>query len=239
MPAWTSSQTPVAAPEDPFAKVIADAKLSREKLLAAFAGAGMAVADTEIATPVQLALAMPTADRFHRGDEQNAAEADPFSSLALSNASLGNLAYAEVDAGADHPLQLALASLSDDPFGMPDEFDSAAMPDSIDLPDAKPDAPRAKPAKADAEPAEAPSQARQAREERQAAGEARHAGARLCASGQARRRRFRQALQVAGGRRQGGGLRYFGSRGAYARRNQARSPLRHRQAWPTIRATCM
>ena len=149
-------QTPVAAPEDPFAKVIADAKLSREKLLAAFAGAGMAVADTEIATPVQLALAMPTADRFHRGDEQNAADADPYSSLALSNASLGNLAYAEVDAGADHPLQLALASLSDDPYGLPDEYDSAALPDSIDLPDAKPDAPRAKPAKADAEPAEAP-----------------------------------------------------------------------------------
>jgi hypothetical protein len=150
-------QTQAAAPEDPFAKVIADAKLSREKLLAAFAGAGMAVADTEIAAPVQLALAMPRADRFHRGEEQDAAEADPLSSLALSNASLGTLAYAEVDAGADHPLQLALASLSDDPYGMPgDEYDSAALPDSIDLPDAKPDAPRAKPAKAEAEPTVAP-----------------------------------------------------------------------------------
>jgi hypothetical protein len=150
-------ETPVAAtPEDPFAKVIADAKLSREKLLSAFSDAGMAVVEPEIATPVQLALAMPTADRFHRGDDQGA-DADPFSSLALSNVSLDGLAYAEVDTGADHPIQLALASLSDDPLGLPDdEYDSAALPDSIDLPDAKPDAPRAKPAKAEAEPTATP-----------------------------------------------------------------------------------
>lgn len=150
-------QTQVATPEDPFAKVIADARLSREKLLAAFADAGMAVVEVNSTAPVQLTLAMPTADRFHRADAQNATDTDPLSSLALSNASLGTLAYAEVDAGADHPLQLALASLSDDPYGMPDdEYDSAALPDSIDLPDAKPEAPRAKPAEATAEPAAAP-----------------------------------------------------------------------------------
>lgn len=150
-------RTQVAAREDPFARVIADARLSREKLLAAFADAGMAVADIETVEPVQLAVAMPTAARFHRGDEPNSTGADPAASFALSNATLGgNLAYAEVDAGADHPLQLALASLSEDPLGMPDEADSAAMPDSIDLPDAKPDAPRAKPARAAAEPAVAP-----------------------------------------------------------------------------------
>jgi hypothetical protein len=150
-------ETKVATPEDPFAKVVADARLSREKLLAAFAEAGMEVADTEIVEPVRLAVAMPTADRFHRGEEQGATDADPFSSLALNSVGFTDLAYAEVDTGADHPLQLALASLSKDPYGLPDdEYDSAALPDSIDLPDAKPDAPRAKPARADAEPALAP-----------------------------------------------------------------------------------
>jgi len=151
------AQTPVADREDPFARVIADAKLSREKLLAAFADAGMAVADIESVEPVQLAVAMPTAARFHRADEQNETDAGAFSSFALSNASLGGLAYAEVDTGDDHPLQLALASLSDDPYGMPDDdYDSAALPDSIDLPEGKPDAPRAKPARANAEPPVAP-----------------------------------------------------------------------------------
>jgi len=136
------------APEDPFAGMIAEAQLSRDKMLAAFAAAGVAVVDIDIVEPVQLASAMPAAARFHRPEEQ--ADADPFSSLVLSNASLGDLAYAEVEAGADDPVQLALASLSNDPFGLPeDEYDSASLPDSIDLPDAKPDAPRAKPATAE------------------------------------------------------------------------------------------
>ncbi|MCX7303400.1 MAG: DUF2778 domain-containing protein [Hyphomicrobiales bacterium] len=143
-------ETPSAAPSaDPFAKVVADARLSHEKLLLAFADAGMAVVDEGIDEPVQLALAMPAAERFRRAGPEDSAGADPLSSAALSRTLLGGeFAYPEADdAKADNPVQLALASVADDPFGMGEDADGLSMPESVDLPPSKP-AERAKPADA-------------------------------------------------------------------------------------------
>jgi hypothetical protein len=154
-----------AEPVDPFGKTIADAKLSREKLLAAFARAGVAIAEASEVEPVEMALAMPSAERFHRAAGEIApmpadAELDPLSSAALGRIGLPvGLAYAAADAQTNNPVQLALASLGDDPFGMNEdepETDDDYMPDAVELPPAKPDA---RPTKADARPEPKPPEA--------------------------------------------------------------------------------
>ena len=175
----TTRRKPNAAPAarppaDPFGKVIADAKLSRQKLHAAFARAGMAIEETSTPEPVEVALAMPSAERFHR----NAAEmapaggkiAAPVAAAApnpLDPATLGRiglnaeLAYATAAASPDNPVQLAMASLALDPYGMDvgePETGEGDMPDAVDLPPAKPETRTAsgslsKPAQAAGEPA--------------------------------------------------------------------------------------
>jgi hypothetical protein len=121
---------PVAKiPVDPFGKVIAEAKLSREKLVAAFARAGIVIAEAE--DPVEVAFAMPTAERFHRPadsapspsqrlasqPDHAAADVAPAPVLGPDGAEI-RLAYVSVEAGWDNPIELALASFGDDPFGM-------------------------------------------------------------------------------------------------------------------------
>lgn len=151
-------------PADPFGKVVAGANLSREKLLAAFASAGMAVAGADEAETVELALAMPIAERFHHAEHAASPalagqpEVDPLSTIALGRTGLPvELAYAAVDADAGNPVELALASLGDDLLGMDYGADEGAdveeMPDSVELPSAKPEAATEKPA---AEPARKP-----------------------------------------------------------------------------------
>ncbi len=109
--------------------MVAEAKLSREKLVAAFARAGMAIPDAE--ESVEVAFAMPIAQRFHRlaneaepssdrlapQPAQTAAGVAPATSLGLDGTEI-QLAYASVESGWDNPVQLALASLGNDPFGM-------------------------------------------------------------------------------------------------------------------------
>lgn len=158
-------------PADPFGKVVAGANLSREKLLAAFARAGMAVAGAaDEAESVELALAMPIAERFHRAEPPASLapsiqpEVDPLSTIALGRTGLPvELAYAAVEANAGDPVELALASLGDAPLGMDYGADAEEMPDSVELPSAKPEPapgkPAAGPAKADvAKPARKPTE---------------------------------------------------------------------------------
>ncbi|HEY6633543.1 MAG TPA: DUF2778 domain-containing protein [Rhizobiaceae bacterium] len=155
-------------PADPFGKVVLDAKLSREKLLDAFARAGMAIeeAGPAEARPVQVALVMPLTERFHRAIDEAAssqgdvatlsdtAVLDPLSPLALGTIGLDvELAYAAAGASPDGPVELALASLALDPYGMDgDETESGAdiMPDAVEPPPATPEAkPGRKPARSD------------------------------------------------------------------------------------------
>ncbi|RLP24700.1 DUF2778 domain-containing protein [Mesorhizobium sp. YM1C-6-2] len=171
LPAQTTARLAPAAlveePADPFGKVVAEAKLSREKLLAAFASAGMAIEEASAAEPVKLALAMPSAERFHRFSEDaalsqaaapaNAAasDVDPLSPLVLGAIGLNTeIAYAAAEASPQNPVQLALASLALDPYGMGGaETGDDYMPDAVDLPPAKPES---RPAKADAKPERKP-----------------------------------------------------------------------------------
>jgi hypothetical protein len=170
-----SAQTAMAAApaeepsENPFGKIVAEAKLSREKLLGAFARAGMTISDAGIEEAVEVAAVEPVAARFHgvamampRADRFGAEPAasarvdiDPLSSLALGQTGIeAELAYAPVEPGADDLIQVALASLGDD--GMDAEMDieeREEMPDSALLPAHKPDA---KPARPEREPAEVP-----------------------------------------------------------------------------------
>ncbi len=152
----------VEEPTDPFGKIVAEAKLSREKLLAAFASAGMAIDETSAAEPVKLALAMPSAERFHRDAvlsqataDAAASDIDPLSPLALGAIGLNTeIAYATADASPQNPVQLALASLALDPYGMGGaETGGDYMPNAVDLPPAKPES---RPAKADAKPERKP-----------------------------------------------------------------------------------
>ena len=156
-----------AKPADPFAKVVRDAKLSREKLLAAFATAGMAIEEAipAEAKPVEVALAMPLAERFHRAIDAAAssqgasvmqaddAALDPLSTVALARIGLGvELAYATAGKSPDSPMELALASLALDPYGMGD--DRAQARADIEPETAKPEAkPGRKPAETADEPA--------------------------------------------------------------------------------------
>ncbi len=155
-----SFETAAPAPRmiDPFAKAIAKASLSRESMLAAFASAGMEIVDPApdlpAAEPVKLALAMPAIERFHHMETTNftagevaygadyaGATVDPYSSYALSRTGKqAGMAFATVEAVAQTPVQLALASLGNDPFGIDanDETVVAIMPDIVDLPPAKP-----------------------------------------------------------------------------------------------------
>ena len=150
----------VQLPADPFSKVVAEAKLSREKLVAAFARAGMTISNAE--QSAELAFATPVAERFHQlaastlpdhQPAQDSAETAPVSP-GLDGV---QLAYASVEADWDDPVQLALASLAVDPYGMGEdepEIGEDYMPDTVDLPPAKPDAGPAKPAaKPECEPA--------------------------------------------------------------------------------------
>ena len=160
-------QASTAKPVDPFAKAVADAELSHEKLLAAFAHAGMAIEEEGAAEPVEVALAMPSAERFHHDAPETGLEAariggntaiqpaaaDPLSPLQLGAIGVNTeLAYAAAEASPDSPVQLALASLALDPYGL-DEGEPVSGedygPDAVGLPPEKPDS---KPATADAEP---------------------------------------------------------------------------------------
>jgi hypothetical protein len=166
-------------PADPFGKVVLDANLSREKLLAAFARAGVAIemasAEASEVEPVDVALAMPSAERFHRTAIETAladsdaavksadAELDPLSSAALGRIGLhAELDYAAVEAPANNTVQLALASLAVDPYGTDgDEAGTGEdyMPDAVEMPPAKPDAkPGREPADTAGEPARKPVQ---------------------------------------------------------------------------------
>lgn len=113
-----------SVPVDPFAKVIADAGLSREKLLAAFADAGLAVALPEVASEAEAAPAMPVAERFHHVQEsadpqyaQNMPDEDPLSSFALTHAGLKvAVAYAPPDGSPGDTVSLAMATLALETF---------------------------------------------------------------------------------------------------------------------------
>lgn len=181
-----------AEPTDPFASVVAGAKLSREKLHAAFARAGMAIEAANAAETVEVALAMPSAERFHRdareakfaalmGDDAaiRSDASDPLSTLALGQIGVkADLAYAAAEASPDSPVQLALASLALDPYGMDDEEPAVGddiMPDAIELPPEKPDArparpearPEAKPGRKPVETADEPAARKPAKPARQ------------------------------------------------------------------------
>ena len=137
--AFAGASVTVADPADPFARVVAEADLSRDKLLAAFAGAGLEIADARAGQTFELA-ALPASDTQPADD--------PFAHLALGPTDLpGDLAYAAAEAGPDDPVELALASLGDDPldaepFEMEPGIDAAieaeTMPESVDLPPARP-----------------------------------------------------------------------------------------------------
>jgi hypothetical protein len=143
--AFAGAGVTVADPADPFARVVAEADLSRDKLLAAFAGAGMEIADARAGQTFELA-ALPATDTQPADD--------PFAHLALGPTGLpGDLAYAAADAGPDDPVELALASLGDDPLdaeslemepGIDAAIEAETMPESVDLPPARPNV--AKPA---------------------------------------------------------------------------------------------
>lgn len=169
-----AAQAPAARPSaDPFGKVVAEAKLSREKLHAAFARAGMAIEEASAVKPVEVALAMPSAERFHStaaktkphtAPAKDDSAADPLSPLALGTIGQpGELAYASAETSPDSPVKLALASLALDPYGMGEdgpEADEDYMPDTVELPPARPEAspakPEGKPAKAEAKPERKP-----------------------------------------------------------------------------------
>jgi len=146
--------SPPKAAEDPFARVVLEAKLSREKLLTAFAGAGMEIASLEQEAVAEAeTFAMPSAERFlglaQTNELMQGAEtaADPFSTLALGHTGLNvELAYASTEAGPIEPMQLALASLDLDPVDTDAYIGMSAedMPDSVEAPPARPSA---KPAK--------------------------------------------------------------------------------------------
>ncbi len=161
---------PKAAPAaqllaDPFSKVVAEAKLSREKLVAAFARAGMAISDAEAL--VEVAFAMPVAERFHRLTHGAAPSPDRLASQSAYAAAdvapttaLGpdgteiQLAYASVESGWDNTVQLALASLGEDPFGTDTDDVGTAdedMPESALVPPSKPE-PGSSPGKPNAAP---------------------------------------------------------------------------------------
>ena len=154
--------TPKAV-EDPFARVILEAKLSREKLHAAFAGAGMEIAALEQEVVAEAdTLAMPSAERFlglaqaseFKQDAEEAAY--PFSTIALGQTGLNvELAYASTEAGPNDPVQLALASLDLDPPGIDADTGISidVMPDIVEAPPARPSA---KPAKDPVKNAEKP-----------------------------------------------------------------------------------
>ncbi|MDQ2634596.1 MAG: DUF2778 domain-containing protein [Pseudomonadota bacterium] len=172
----TKSKAPaVRTPADPFGKVIAEAKLSRQKLHAAFARAGMVVEVTKTPETVEVAMAMPNPDRFHRGAAETAPADGKAATAAaphqLALATLGRigfgaeLAYATATASPDNPVQLALASLPLDPYGVggdEPETGEVRMPDAVDLPPTRPEtrtASRSRPKPADAATARKPVQA--------------------------------------------------------------------------------
>jgi hypothetical protein len=118
-----AAQQAVVAAVDPFARALVKAGLSRDKLLAAFAGAGMAVSldneapATAIAQAVE--IAMPEAARFHRleqaGEMAAASILDPSAPLALAPIGIAvDLAYASGDADANL-LEVAIATLEISP----------------------------------------------------------------------------------------------------------------------------
>lgn len=171
-PQPTKARLPLAMeePADPFGQVVAEAKLSRERLIAAFARAGMAIEEASAPEPVKLAMAMPSAERFHRVIEDaalpqdsaadaTASDVDPLSPLALGAIGLNaEIAYAAAEASPQNPVQLALASLALDPYGMGGDEPEAGddyMPDAVDLPPAKPES---RPARADSKPARKPTE---------------------------------------------------------------------------------
>ncbi|MEW9836697.1 tlde1 domain-containing protein [Mesorhizobium marinum] len=136
-------------PVDPFARIVAEAKLSRQKLVAAFASAGMTVtADEPDEAPqaVQVASIAPVAARFHREAES----VQDLDAGALAHPLVGptglsvELAYAAVDESPADPVELALASLGDE---FPDNIfegddgiaADGAMPELAALPTARPD----------------------------------------------------------------------------------------------------
>jgi hypothetical protein len=168
-------------PADPFAKIVAEAKLSRAKLVAAFAKGGMAMEPTsaaETADPFASIIADANVSRgkllaaFARAgmaiEEASAEEAatshgaadaqpeiDPLSTIALGRTGLPvELAYAAVETDAGDPVELALASLGDDALGMDADVDGGA--NDLEMPD-RAELPSAKPetgrAKPDAKPA--------------------------------------------------------------------------------------
>lgn len=125
-----AKQQAVVAAVDPFAKAIEKAGLSHDKLLAAFADAGMTVS-LDIAEPVAevaeaVEMAMPSAARFHRdGKADKAPEAaamasasilDPSAPLALGPIGIAvDLAYASAGADGSDVLEVALATLEISP----------------------------------------------------------------------------------------------------------------------------
>ncbi|MEP9388663.1 tlde1 domain-containing protein [Mesorhizobium sp. KR9-304] len=145
----------VQPPADPFGKVVAEAKLSREKLVAAFERAGMAILDTE--RSAEFAFAAPIAERFYQPAVSALPAPQPTQAAAdVAPASPGlegvQIAYAAVESDWNNPVQLALASLAVDPYAMGEDEPVTSedqMPEAVDLPPAKPDA---KPAKLDAKP---------------------------------------------------------------------------------------
>jgi hypothetical protein len=160
----------VNTPVDPFAKIVAEAKLSRAKLVTAFASAGMVVADDAARDAVAVAsYAAPIAARFQSLTDEVAATG-PDAQLSPMFGPTGlkiELAYASVETSPRDPVQLAMATLGDDPLDIdmgldanPDSVDEAA-PEQAAVPPAKPQAaprkPEPEPAQAADEPAAPPS----------------------------------------------------------------------------------
>jgi hypothetical protein len=125
-----AAQQAVVSAVDPFAKALARAGLSRDKLLTAFADAGMAVSldieapAAEVAQAVD--LAMPNAARFHRLEQTGTEPAvvamaaasilDLSAPLALAPIGIAvDLAYAPVDANGANLLDVAIATLEISP----------------------------------------------------------------------------------------------------------------------------
>ena len=136
-------------------------------------------------------------------------------------------------------VQLALASLGDDPYGMDaDESGDGeeCMPEAVLVPPASRNATPAR--QAESRPRHRKPAGRRKPEARRQARAA--TGTRLCAARQAwQRRGFQEPVQHAEGRQGRRDLRHLGGRGPHARRHASSKPIRASARWPTIRATCM
>ena len=155
------------SPADPFGEVVAQARLSNDKLLAAFARAGMTIPDTgaETAPSTVASLAVPMEKRFDRTETgplpgrfgAASAGAPAQLALALSGKYAVHLAYAMAEQQPAEAVWGSLARLTEAPADEGSDAVVEAKPDaalklaSLPKPEAAPSPRQAKrPAKAEA-----------------------------------------------------------------------------------------